>query len=198
VRLGGIYALERIAHDSPRDHWTIVEVLTAYVRQNAPAPSPSSTNRDELGEEAYYSLLDSIRPSVDVQAVLTVLGRRQRGPGREEPRILDLSRTDLRGADVHDAHFENVLLFETLLDGANLIGAHFEGAHFIVTSLVHARVEGTHFEGAQFSGTHLFNVDLGKAYVAGAAFFSVWDLTPEQLSIAADHGASVSAEVVEP
>ena len=37
VRLGAIYALERIAHDSPRDHWTIMEVLTVYVRQNAPA-----------------------------------------------------------------------------------------------------------------------------------------------------------------
>jgi hypothetical protein len=37
IRLGAIYALERIAHDSPRDHWTIMEVLTAYVRQNSPA-----------------------------------------------------------------------------------------------------------------------------------------------------------------
>jgi hypothetical protein len=27
VRIGGIYALERIAHDSPRDHPTIMEVL---------------------------------------------------------------------------------------------------------------------------------------------------------------------------
>jgi hypothetical protein len=36
VRLGGIYALERIAIDSPKDHWQIMEVLTAYVRDNAP------------------------------------------------------------------------------------------------------------------------------------------------------------------
>ncbi len=44
VRLGGIYALERIARDSPRDHWTIMEVLTAYVRENARwiAASPDS------------------------------------------------------------------------------------------------------------------------------------------------------------
>src|SRR5712691_8827678 len=42
VRLGGIYALERIARDSPRDHWTIMEILTAYVRQNAPWTSPST------------------------------------------------------------------------------------------------------------------------------------------------------------
>jgi hypothetical protein len=37
VRLGGIYALERIARDSPTDHWTIIEVLSTYVRENSPA-----------------------------------------------------------------------------------------------------------------------------------------------------------------
>src|ERR671916_2810507 len=35
IRLGGIYALERIARDSEKDHWPIMEVLTAYVRQHA-------------------------------------------------------------------------------------------------------------------------------------------------------------------
>ena len=36
IRLGGIYALERIAKDSKKDHGPIMEVLTAYVRENAP------------------------------------------------------------------------------------------------------------------------------------------------------------------
>lgn len=38
IRLGGIYALERIARDSAYDHWTVMEVLTAYIRENAPWP----------------------------------------------------------------------------------------------------------------------------------------------------------------
>src|SRR6266511_4508891 len=38
VRLGGIYALERIASDSPDDRTTIAEVLTAFVRGHAPWP----------------------------------------------------------------------------------------------------------------------------------------------------------------
>jgi hypothetical protein len=33
TRLGGIYALERIAKDSEADHWPIMEILTAYVRK---------------------------------------------------------------------------------------------------------------------------------------------------------------------
>ena len=38
VRLGGIYALERIANDSPDDRTAIAEVLTAFVRGHAPWP----------------------------------------------------------------------------------------------------------------------------------------------------------------
>lgn len=36
IRLGGIYALERIAKDSPKDHWTIMEVLTSFIQEKSP------------------------------------------------------------------------------------------------------------------------------------------------------------------
>src|SRR4051812_43986332 len=39
VRLGGIYALERLARDSPPDQPTIIEVLSAFVRTNNSLPS---------------------------------------------------------------------------------------------------------------------------------------------------------------
>jgi hypothetical protein len=41
LRLGGIYALERIARDSERDHWPIMEILTAYVREHAQWKEPN-------------------------------------------------------------------------------------------------------------------------------------------------------------
>lgn len=53
IRLGGIYALERIARDSERDFWTIMEVLTAYVRtpknnlDKESLSSESETNSDQ-------------------------------------------------------------------------------------------------------------------------------------------------------
>jgi hypothetical protein len=34
IRLGGIYALEQIAIDSAKYHWTIVEILSAFIRKN--------------------------------------------------------------------------------------------------------------------------------------------------------------------
>src|SRR5207302_6886051 len=36
ARLGGIYALERLLIESDHEYWPVMEVLTAYVRENAP------------------------------------------------------------------------------------------------------------------------------------------------------------------
>lgn len=44
IRLGGIYALQRLMFDSPRDEPTIIEVLCAFVRSHAQAPSPRATS----------------------------------------------------------------------------------------------------------------------------------------------------------
>ena len=43
VRLGALYALERIARDSTGDRRTIAEVLTAYIRQRTPWPPTEPT-----------------------------------------------------------------------------------------------------------------------------------------------------------
>ena len=40
VRVGGIYAIERVARDSARDHLTVMEVLTAFIREHSDEPWP--------------------------------------------------------------------------------------------------------------------------------------------------------------
>ena len=40
VRLGAIYALEKIARDDLEMHWSIMETLCAYIRENAGQQSP--------------------------------------------------------------------------------------------------------------------------------------------------------------
>ena len=75
IRLGGIYALERIARDSSRDQGPIMEVLTTYVRQHAAWTEPI---------DAPVAVETATAPECppDVQAVMTVLGRRvHRVPG---------------------------------------------------------------------------------------------------------------------
>jgi hypothetical protein len=130
VRLGGIYALERIARDSERDHWPIMEILTAYVREHAPSlpkdipPFADDLSLMEKSPEVKNQL--RLKPMPDIQAILTVLGRRTRIYRKEE--CLNLANTDLRGADLRKAQLQGAYLRGAQLQRADLDGAQLEGA----------------------------------------------------------------------
>jgi hypothetical protein len=65
IRLGGIYALEQIAQDSPELHWPIMEVLAAYLREHARwAPTDDSEKPNPQSEDQ----LSRHHLSTDVQA----------------------------------------------------------------------------------------------------------------------------------
>ena len=172
VRLGAIYALERIAFDSPRDHWTIMEVLTAYVRQNAPAPAQGMTKQeqekdaqDTITENEGTERKIAKKPATEIQAILTVLKRRKRGRKREgKEHQLDLSHSDLRGEDFVEAHLDGALFIGAYLDKADFMGAHLDGAHFF-----HAHLDGT-----KFGGAHLEYAGFYKAHLDGALFIGAY------------------------
>jgi uncharacterized protein YjbI with pentapeptide repeats len=166
VRLGAIYALERIAFDSPRDHWPIMEVLTAYVRQNAPAPVQDTTKENE---ETIKKIKK--KPATEIQAILTVLGRRKRDRKREgKGQHLDLSNSDLRGADLLGAHLDGASFDKAHLEGAHFRDAHLEGAWFGRAHLQRAWFIGAHLTGAPFPRAHLDEADLSEAHLDGANF----------------------------
>jgi hypothetical protein len=83
VRLGGIYALERIAQDSKKDLWTIMEVLTAFVRERSPRcalrPSEPDTLQDvqPANADASSDTRDSGHPH---RPRATQCRERKRGP----------------------------------------------------------------------------------------------------------------------
>src|SRR5271165_2124086 len=98
IRLGGIYALEGIANESAELHWPIMEVLSTYVRVNAPRKPQKSTRAG-----AAMVLPDvNIHPAADIQAILTVLGRRDQ-KNEKGTKMLDLRNTDIEGAELIEA-----------------------------------------------------------------------------------------------
>ena len=145
VRLGGIYALNRISKDWPKDYWPIADVLTAYVRHNAPWTSSAG--------EGHKST-----PRTDIQAVLTVLGRSNPPDGFNERQKLDLRNTDLRGAEFWDARLE-----WTDFWGAHLDGAKFWGAVLRHAKLDHAHLTKANLRGAKLDGASLENADVREA-----------------------------------
>jgi hypothetical protein len=198
VRLGAIYTLEQIAWPPARDHspvsignrWPIMEILNAYVRAHTPWPPTAS--------EPATGLLP--KPAPDIQAILTVLGRRSKpygsplaylGMGGQPP---DLRSTDLRGADLTDARFEEALLQEAHLEHANLLAAHLEKAeltqahlegadlssaylqeaHLFGAYLNQAKLSETHFEGAHLQVAHLEEQFFFKTHLEGANLFGAY------------------------
>src|SRR5215213_3703968 len=128
IRLGGIYALERIAWDSPeRDYSTVIEVLTAYVRENTSTPSKETNETTDLKEPRTDPRKELC---ADIKAVLVVVGRRQEDRVPEEYRVrpdfrgINLSKTILGGADLREADLRGANLSRANLRRADLSRAN--------------------------------------------------------------------------
>ena len=137
IRLGGIYALERIAMDSEKDHWQVMEVLTAFVREKSP------------WKGNFFEPQPLLSITFDIQAILEVLGRRNT-EFEGEHHILNLRMTDLRGAELGKANFRRAdFRF------ANLHNAYFKDADLRDVNMFQANVESASFEGADLRGANL-------------------------------------------
>ena len=86
MRIGAIYALERVARDSATDHPTVMEILAAFIREHSQERWPP-LRADVPKLEAAPR-----RTRPDVQAAITVIGRRDI---RRDRQPIDLVGTDL-------------------------------------------------------------------------------------------------------
>ena len=194
VRIGGIYALERIARDSARDHPTVMEVLTAFIREHSreqwPPPGP------QRPEQAR-----SIRP--DVQAAATVVGRRD--PKRDIRPVdltgakltsakldganltrakldyaasstADFSQADLTGAEFHESNLTHMGLIDSDLTAATLVGAHLDHSYLIRADLSRANLDHAFLTDADLDGADLTDAYLGSADLTRASLYHA-DLT---------------------
>ena len=139
VRIGAIYSLERIAKDSPKDHWTVMEALAAFVRNRSPLPASEKKWEPK-----------PITP--DVQSVLTVIGRRD-VKSDIEGKKLSLTYTYFTYADLKGANLEHFNLIGARLQGADLRGANLSGADLTLTDILGADLEGAKLTNTNLKGT---------------------------------------------
>ena len=187
VRLGGIYALERLARDSADVQPEIVEVLAAYVREHAGWGFDSA--REEIsglpaGVADRSDAIEAPDVPTDVRAAMTVLGRRDPSRDRAEYQ-LELGAIDLRrlvllgdqaqlagarlaGAHLEGADLEGARLEYADLEGAHLEGAYLEGARMQGALLIRAHLEGAHLDEARMDGACLERAHLEGAHLVGA------------------------------
>ena len=172
VRLGGIYALQRLMQDSPRDQPTIIAVLCAFVRdQTAPGATPTKPPTSHL--------------PTDIQAALTVVGTRNTAHDSSTT-VVDLDHaqltsarfslllgsfhlsgadffgTDLTRADLSGADLTNAILTGANLTRAYINGPNLTGAYLISANLTSAILTGADLSGANLTGTILTGAKWSK------------------------------------
>jgi hypothetical protein len=187
VRLGAIFTLERIAQESEQDYWPVMEVLCAYLR-----------SRENTGEfiplhkgQDIHDWIDEVPPlRLDIQAALTVLGRRscQQNARKQYDRLLDLTGAvlqrasfesgDFRGIDLTNAHLENARfgtakLNQIEFDGAHLQHSRFFGAEINSTSFQHANLYGAQFSNARLDDVFFWDTELEWADFDGSKLSEV-------------------------
>ena len=151
IRIGGVFSLERIARDSPGDRQTVIEVLATFVREHT-------------REDARTPKVDEV--TADVQAALTVLGRR---PGAaDETRRLNLYHCGLNDADLMGADLRGAMLYYSRLVDAGFSSARLDGAglsfcHAERAAFSHASARGANFVNAVYTTGWFLAADLTDA-----------------------------------
>ena len=175
ARLGGIYTLERISHESAAEYWTVMETLTAFVRERARWKEPDAIASETMArfyeDKGPASTQSNHEPATDIAAVLSVVVRRgdkNRDREKTENWRFNLRRSDLRRAFLRGARLERVDLGRAHLEEANLVRAHLEGADLREAHLEKANLREAHLEEADLWGAHLARADLREAHLEKA------------------------------
>ncbi|WP_433313274.1 pentapeptide repeat-containing protein [Micromonospora sp. CA-269861] len=150
VRLAGLYALERLAHDNPAHRQSIVEVICAYLRMphalqyteslpTSPAPTLPTAAAGDTAPDT---------PSVELREEQQVRLAAQRILARH-------LRPATQGREPNPSYWGPTLVLD--LTEAALINAEFTGCHLHNADFTAATFRGfTRFDGATFSGTATF------------------------------------------
>lgn len=202
VRLAGIYALERIARDSPEDHWTVMQLLISFIEDRA----------KESGKPEFLAK--------DLTVALSVIGKRNIKNdlklviGTEHQSIarllfsfahlrlamlaslnfdrasfayIDLSRSQLSQISFKDASFgfcpiSKTQFTEGALSGAVLKECNLSGSKFVGTKVNRVRFLKCDLKASVFTDVDLSETVFDGSDLSGADFSSAKGLTePEQV-----------------
>ena len=179
VRLGGIYALARLAEEHPEQyHVPIIQLFCTFVRN----PTKSKENQDKQEDQSLHKSV--LRE--DIQAVMTAIGNRSKtGLGYEKAtkssglettsseagitvrRVrrfwLDLRGANLRGVDLCEANLSSANFSDADLSNSQLIEANLSNATLMSADLSNAMLFRANLSEADLNSANLSNATLANA-----------------------------------
>lgn len=203
VRIGGLLALERISRSSPDDHIQIMEILCAYIRENARAQVAAEVSFDE--DDRLVGHARTLRD--DLLTAFDIIDRRAHALKQIENdnafrlnfkyadfRGLNLSHRNLNNAELHSAQIQGAILGMAEMQGADLRvvemqGAYLSGAQMQGADLYRAEMQDANLFRAEMQGADLFHAEMKGAYLGGAemqgAYLNVAEMDADTELIAA-------------
>jgi uncharacterized protein YjbI with pentapeptide repeats len=201
IRIGAIYALERLSMDSPRDYWAIVNILGEYLSQHA--------RPENLQATTLKTFLNTNFIRSDLKASLTVLGRR-RDPSpclgfrlrlvncylpwttiagnfeRTDMVNCDFSRGGFLMADfslssIGRVDFRNCELYRVKFDHTNQGFVSYEGSKMEGVSFCDATLSRVDFRGAACLWVDFRGAKLAFVNIAGCDLSTSFGITAEML-----------------
>ena len=194
VRIGGIYALARLAKDHPEQyHVQTMKVFCNFVRLPTNDNGINSHSNNDEGQDEQIRVLRA-----DVQEVMQAIGSRsligisleQSEKVRLYLRDADISHLQVRSANLSGAWLTNANLSGAVLPYANLSSARLRSANLSNARLRCADLSNGKFWGADLSKAILRRANLSGADLCGADARSplykapVRGLTQAQLDVA--------------
>ena len=159
VRLGGIYALQRLAEEHPNQyHIQIMRLFCAFVRL------PTKDQSLEVGQAAIEPALLGIRQ--DVEAIMEAIGSRARS--RIDIERKEDFRLDLRGANLHEAQLLDADLSNAMFHHSNLSSVNFASTNLTDSFLSYADLSRAQFHDVNFTRTRLSFTNLSGAMLQDA------------------------------
>ncbi len=161
ARFGALYALERIAKDSERDHVQIIEIICAYIRTN------SSNDNKEI-------ITNPLRE--DIREALTIIGRRE--TWSKDKSRLQIEKTQGMHLNFFNCYLKGAELYDTDLSGANFYKANLQHAWLSGANLTNARILDM-----DISSATLTDVKTNGAHAPIGDFSGCQTLTQKQLDV---------------
>ncbi|MFD5248454.1 pentapeptide repeat-containing protein [Amycolatopsis sp. NPDC058340] len=176
VRLGGLYALERLAQDNETQRQTIVNVLCAYLRMPFEHPEPPPADADAEHREQHRTLVQEREVRLAAQRILTSHLKSDRGETYWGERDLDLTGAQLIDFDLGQARIGSSTFRHATFTGiAGFYQATFTGhTRFDMAAFTSSTTffkatfsRASQFDGATFTGIAVFD----ETNFARRAFF---------------------------
>ena len=180
VRLGGIYALDRLARSNEGYLVSIVEILCAHLRETTQQSNDEEKDgeegkrEDEKRDKKKYTEKHKDKPSNEIQSLLEVLSglnqfsKEKQKDKQSKPVCLNLSGAYLVRINLRNAYLKGANLIGTNLQKVSLVQAQLQGADLSRAQLQEAKLQGAQMEKAKLRKTQLQRARLQGTFLRNA------------------------------